>query len=426
MTSTASRVPSRGIPADRARYRDVLGIGEFRVIFVANIVSMLGNVVAAVALTVLIYEQTHSPALAASVMALAFLPYLLGGVLLGSAPDRLPARRVLVVCDLLSTTLVAAMVIPGLPVAALLVLLFANGLISPVYQGTRAAVLPDVLPPGPGYVLGRSMMRMVAQSAQIVGYGAGGLLLTIMPPRGALAFDAASFAASAVLLRSGMRRRPARSAAAGSMAGDSLAGIRGVLAHRQVRRILLFSWLVPACAVTPEALAAPYASHIGQPARVAGFLLMGIPAGTVAADVIVARLLPGRLQRRLIVPAGLLVFAPLAVFAASPRLVPALGLLVISGLGAAWVAGLDGLLIAAAPPGLRGRALALESAGLMFIQGVGFALWGIAGQYVPLVAVIPAAAVIGILVVVTLRPRLQQPCAGLSPGAQPAHSPAAD
>ena len=38
---------------------------EFRAIFVADIVSMLGNVVAAVALTVLVYQQTGSPALAA-------------------------------------------------------------------------------------------------------------------------------------------------------------------------------------------------------------------------------------------------------------------------------------------------------------------------------------------------------------------------
>jgi MFS family permease len=391
----------------RARYRDVLGSAEFRALFVADIVSMLGNVVAAVALTVLVYEQTRSPALAASVMALAFLPYLLGGVLLGAAADRLPARRVLVVCDLLGAALVAAMVIPGMPVAALLGLLFTNGLLAPVYGGVRAAVLPDVLPPGPGYILGRSMMRMVAQSAQIAGYGAGGLLLTVVSPRGALAFDASTFLGSALLVRFGMARRPARHgrAGSGSMTGDSLHGNRRVLAHRQVRRLLLFSWLVPACAVAPEALAAPYASHIGQPARVTGLLLMGIPAGTVVADLIAARLLPARLQRRLIVPAGLLTFVPLAGFAASPQLGVALALLVICGLGSAWGAGLDGRMISEAPAELRGRVLALASAGLMFIQGVGFAFWGVAGQFAPVTAVIPAAAAAGILVVLLLRPR---------------------
>src|SRR5215469_110658 len=393
-----------GLAAGRASYREVFGVGEFRAIFTANLVSMIGNVVAAVALTVLVYDQTRSPALAASVLALSFLPYLIGGALLGATADRLPARRALVACDLASAVLVACMMIPGIPVPGLLALLFGNGLISPVYQGIRSAVLPEILPPGPAYVLGRAIMRMVAQSAQIVGYGAGGLLLAVLSPRGALAADALSFAASGVLLRFGIAGRPGRPAGSRSMAGDSLAGLRQALTHRKVRRILLFSWLVPACAVAPEALAAPYASHIGEAARAAGFLLMGIPAGTVVADVIAARLLPAPMQRRIIVPAGLLVFVPLLAFAASPGLRLALGLLVISGLGSAWIAGIDGLLIDTTPPGLRNRALALDSSGLMLAQGLGFVLWGIAGQYVPLAVVIPMAAVAGAIAVGTLRP----------------------
>lgn len=394
-----------GSPGGRARYCDVLGAAEFRAIFAADILSMLGDVVAAVALTVLVYQQTHSPALAASVMALSFLPYLLGGVLLGAAADRLPPRRVLVACDLAGAVLVGCMVIPGMPLPALLGLLFGVGLISPVYQGVRSAVLPEVLPPGPRYVLGRALMRMVAQSAQIVGYGAGGLLLGILSPRGALLADALSFAASSLILRLGTTARPARVTRRKSMPRESFAGLRQVLAHRPTRRILLFGWLVPACAVAPEALAAPYATHIGQPARAAGFLLMGIPIGTVAADVIAARLLPSALQRRITVPAALLSFASLAAFATSPGFVLAVGLLVLAGLGNAWAAGIDGLLIDTAPPGLRNRALALASAGIMFTQGAGFAVWGIAGQYIPLIAAIPLAAAAGAsAATTTLRP----------------------
>jgi predicted MFS family arabinose efflux permease len=407
MTTTAA--PShpadhRAPTPDRARYRDVLGVAEFRAVFAADLVSMLGNVLAAVALTVLVYQQTRSPALAASVMALSFVPYLVGGVLLGAVVDRLPPRTVLVACDLASAALIGCMVIPGMPLPVLLVLLFAAGLLSPAYQGARAAVLPELLPPGPRYVLGRALMRMVAQSAQIAGYGAGGLLLAILPPRGALLADALSFTASALLVRLGTARRPARASRRGSMARDSLAGLRHVLAHRPTRRILLFSWLVPACAVAPEALAAPYATHIGQPARATGFLLMGIPIGTVAADVIAARLLATRLQRRIIVPAALLTCAPLAAFAASPGLVPAMSLLVLAGLGNAWTAGIDGLLIGTAPATLRNRALALAGAGLMFTQGAGFALWGVVGQVLPPTAAIPLAAAAGAIAAATLRP----------------------
>ena len=405
-TTTRDRAaPGRGPAPARAKYRDVLGMAEFRAIFAANIVSMLGNVVAAVALTVLVYQQTRSPALAASVMALSFLPYLIGGVLLGAAADRLPARRVLVACDLASALLIGCLAIPGIPLPALLGLLFAAGLLSPVYQGARSVVLPEVLPPGPRYILGRALIRMVAQSAQIVGYGVGGLLLAIVPPRGALIADALSFVASGLVLRFGLAARPAPADRRGSMARDSLTGLREVLAHRPIRRILLFGWLVAACVIAPEALAAPYATHIGQPARVAGFLLMGIPIGAVAADVIAAGLLPSWLQQRIILPAALFSFAPLVAFALTPGLAPAMGLLALAGLGNAWTVGMDGLLIDTAPAGLRNRALALAGAGLMFTQGAGFALWGIAGQYLPPTTAIPLAAAAGALAATILRPQ---------------------
>jgi predicted MFS family arabinose efflux permease len=410
----AGHTVDQAAAAGRARYRDVLGVAEFRAIFVANIVSMLGNIVAAVALTVLIYEQTRSPALAASVMALSFLPYLIGGALLGATADRLPARRVLVACDLASAVLIGSMIIPGMPLPALLALLFAIGLIAPVYQGVRSAVMPEVLPPGPRYILGRALMRMVAQSAQIVGYGVGGLLLAVLSPRGALVVDALSFAASGLVLRFGTAARPGSATRHGSMARDSLAGLRNVFAHRPTRRILLFSWLVPACMVAPEALAAPYATHIGEPARAAGFLLMGLPIGTVVADIVAARLLATRLQRRIIVPATVLAFAPLAVFAATPGLVLAIALLAVAGLGSAGSAGIDGLLIDTAPVDLRNRALALAGAGLMFTQGVGFALWGIAGQYLPVAVVIPLASATGVLAAVALRPQRGSTMAGQS------------
>jgi predicted MFS family arabinose efflux permease len=406
-------------PGDRARYREVLGVPEFRVLFAAYVIAMLGNVIAAVALTVLVYQQTRSAALAASVMALSFLPYLIGGVLLGAAVDRLQPRRALVICELASAGLVGCMVITGTPLAALLGLLFATGLIAPVYQGVRSAVLPEILPAGPPYILGRSLMRLVSQTAQIAGYGAGGLLLAVMSPRAALLADAIALAASALLLRLGLTRRPAAgrprsqttsasttsaSTASASMAKDSMAGLRAVLAHRPTRRVLLFGWLIPACSVAPEALAAPYATLVGQPARAAGFLLMGIPIGTVLADGLAARLLTARQQRRIIAGSALACFVPLLAFAARPGLVPALALLLTAGLGSAYAAGMDGALIEAAPPQLRNRALALSSAGLMFTQGVGFALWGVVGQYVPLPVTIPLAAVVGCACVAFLRP----------------------
>jgi hypothetical protein len=101
----------------------------------------------------------------------------------------------------------------------------------------------------------------------------------------------------------------------------------------------------------------------------------------------------------------LLSFAPMAAFAASPGLALAVALLAVAGLGNAWTAGIDGLLIGTAPLALRNRTLALAGAGMMFTQGAGFALWGIVGQYVPPTAAICLAAALGALAAITLRPQ---------------------
>jgi hypothetical protein len=87
-------------------------------------------------------------------------------------------------------------------------------------------------------------------------------------------------------------------------------------------------------------------------------------------------------------------------------------LLAVAGLGSAGSAGVDGLLIDTAPVDLRNRALALAGAGLMFTQGVGFALWGVAGQYLPVTVVVPLASAAGVLAAVALRPQRGSTMAG--------------
>ena len=188
-------------------YRDALAVGEFRALFVAYIVSMLGDIVAAVALTVLVFERTASPFLAGLTFTLAFVPYLFSGALLSGLVDRVPPRRLMIVCDLLSAAIVALMTISAVPVPLLLALLFCLGLISPIAAGVRNALTVVVLP-ADAYIAGRSLFRIVAQSAQVVGNATGGLLIALTSPRGALALDCVSFLGSVVVVRLGTQARP--------------------------------------------------------------------------------------------------------------------------------------------------------------------------------------------------------------------------
>lgn len=397
MTTTA-------LEHERATYRRLFAVREFRALFVAHVVSMLGTMSAQVALTVLVFQRTGSPLLSAATFTVGFMPFLIGGALLSGLVDRLPARRTLLLCDLGSAVLFAVMTLPGLPIAALFALDFAAGLLTPVFGGARAALLPDVLGNGQRYVLGRAAVRIVSQGAQVLGFAVGGALLATAGARLALAVNAASFAASAAVVRAGVRARPSRTAATGPLLRDSLAGAHAVLSHPPVRKLLLLRSLVPTCALAPEALAAAYVQSVRQPPREVGFYLAVVPAAMVLADLLAGRLLDSRAQRRLVLPAALLTVTPLLGFAAHPALPAAMVLLALVGLGYAHTLGLDAALLATAPPDMQSRTLALDQAGLMVLQGTGFLMWGAFAMILPPHLTIAAAGACGLAVVAALPP----------------------
>ncbi|MEI7034725.1 MFS transporter [Streptomyces pratensis] len=387
--------PPSGSAAPRG-YGAVFAVTEFRAVFAAHLLSLLGVVVSELALTVLVYDLTGSPLLSALTFALGMLPHVIGGTLFAGVADRYPARRVLVVCDLVCAACVAVMLLPATPVAGLLALRCLVAAVAPVFTGTRMAALTDILGEGDLYVLGRSLLRIVSQSALLVGFGAGGVLLTVLSPRGAIGVTVVTFLCSAALLRLGTRDRPARAGAGGgTLLGESLSGARLVLGDRRVRALLLLFWLPAMFVVAPEALAAPYADAIGASPAALGLLLCAMAAGHIGAELFVGSVLCPRTRSRIVLPVAAVGLLPLLVYLVRPGLPIVLAALALAGAGAAYVIGLDQWFVDAVPPELRGRAMTLLTAGLMTVQGVGMALAGLAAEFFPVHHVVAASGAIG-------------------------------
>ncbi|MFJ6371838.1 MFS transporter [Streptomyces virginiae] len=396
-----TQAPGRSAPPPG--YRSVFRVREFRTVFAAHLLSVFGVVVAEISLSVLVYRTTGSPLMSALTFALGFLPYVLGGTLLAGIADRHPARRVLVTCDLVCALCAAAMVAPGTPVAVLLVLRCAMAFVAPLFQGTRNASLSDILGTGDAFVLGRSLLRMVAQSAQLIGFGLGGLLLTVLAPRAAIALTAAGFLGSALLLRLGTRSRPAR----GGAPTSPLAGLRAVLGRRRLRALMLLFWLPPVFLVVPEALLAPYADGIGVGTAALGLMMCAMPVGTIAGELWAGSALTARTRSRIVIPLASAGLLPLLLFALRPGLPVVLAALLLAGLAHAYTLGLDQWYVDAVPDELRGRAMTLLSTGLMTLQGVGMALAGLAAEFRPVHEVVTGAGVLGTGVVLLLLAELR-------------------
>jgi hypothetical protein len=129
-------------PATRATFRDVFAVREFRARWLSVILSAAGDRLALVALAVMVYERTRSPLLAAVAYAAGYLPWVIGGLFLADLADRYPRRTVMVTCDAVRAVLAAAMAVPGLPVVALVLLLFAATMFASPFEAARASITP--------------------------------------------------------------------------------------------------------------------------------------------------------------------------------------------------------------------------------------------------------------------------------------------
>ncbi|WP_328322486.1 MFS transporter [Kribbella sp. NBC_00382] len=383
-------------------YRAVLRVPGLTSVFVAHAVSMAGTVAAQVALSILVFERTGSPLLSALVLVCSFLPYALGGIALSSVSDRFPARRVLVCCDLVSAACIAGMLVPGLPVGALLGLLLLTGVVAPVFAGARAGSLAQLLD-AELFPVGRSLLRAIAQVTVLAGFAVGAVAVAAVGPTWLLALDVVTFVASAALIGFGTPYTPAVGRT-GNTVQDSLTGLRYLWGNIPLRRLILLSWVVPAFSSMPDGLAVAYTAQTGAATTAAGALFAGYSVGGILGELAAARLTPDT-RRRLVIPLILLSQTPAIAFIAEPSVPIAAVLLAISGSGYAFNQGIDPLILNATGTEYRGRLFTVQTSGLMAIQGVSIALAGAIGTVLRPNLTICLAGLIGTTVTLLLARR---------------------
>jgi MFS family permease len=375
-----------------ATYRSLFGDREFRALWLGQAISLTGDQLARVAIAYLVYQQTRSALVTALIYALTFLPWLVGGPLLGGLADRYPRRTVMIVCQLLNAGLVAVMAVPWLPLAALAGLLFVVVLLESPFLSARAALLADVLPDD-RYVLASALGQLLIQGSQVLGFAVGGALVLALGPRTALLVDAATFLCAAGMVARFVGARPAPASRHASGAWRRIReGAVVVFGDAWLRRLVLLAWL-SAFWVVPEGLAAPYT---GGSATAVGLMLAAQPTGAVCGGLVLSRLVWPATRLRLMVPLAAVSCLPLAAFAAPIPLAAALGLLVLSGVGTAYNLPANAAFMQSLPPERRAQAFGLAGSGIVALQGLAIVLAGAIADTVGPGLVIGAAGALGL------------------------------
>jgi MFS family permease len=376
---------------------------DFRLLYLAQLVSYLGDWFATVALIGLILDRTDSELLAASVFVVQVLPGLLATPLAGPAADGADRRKLVIAMSSMQALAATGFLLAGsfgvgFGLAAQSVIAFLAAFVAPaVGAAVPSLVDPDDLPSATA-LNSSTWATMLA-----VGAGLGGLFTGIFGRTAAFVTDGLSFVVAALLIAA-IRKpmnldRPTRAAAveAGAgAAGDGPAprsrprplvelreGIEHVRADRRLRTLILakFGLGISTGVVGLLAVFAKDRFHTGDGGI--GALLAARGLGGFLGPWCMGPVM--RRGVRAILP---VCGAAAILFAGAYALVPAAGTLLVAcvfvaiahfGAGSNWVSSTYGLQVTASNRYL-GRVLALDFALVNLTFTISFLLAGWMGS----------------------------------------------
>jgi MFS family permease len=355
-----------------------LRVRAFAHLAAAYTINELGNWIGDVALAILVFDRTRSPVATATLfVALRFAPALLAPPLTTKA-EKIPPRQVLPALYLGEAVIFGAISVlaHSFSLPAVLTLAAADGILAVVARALIRSVNASIL--GPRRLLreGNAVINLGVTAGGAAGPALAGVLVATAGAGSALAVDAATFAAVAVIVAS-TRDLEMDIDLRGGTLERLRAGLSDAWARRTVRRLLLATagTLLFGAAVIPiEVVFAKRTLHAGDFGY--GLLMTAWGVGMVIGGTAFAATSKIRLPV-VIFGAAALVGAGYAGLAASPDLFVACVFSGIGGLGnGLWSIASLTALQQAMPPRAQGTVMAVLESINQVMPAIGFVLGG--------------------------------------------------
>ena len=211
---------------------------SFGLLFLATAGSSFGTYLAAIVLTVDVYDRTGSGVWVAALLIADFLPIVAIGLLLGPLVDRLSRRGLMVASDLVRVGVFAALPFVDDP-AAIVALAGVAGIATGFFRPAVYAGLPNLVP-DEELTNANSLLQTVETIAWMIGPVLGGLMLTTWSPSVPYAMNAVTFLLSAALVaRIADRELRSEESLTRGHWRDVADGIRLVVTSAPLRTVLL-------------------------------------------------------------------------------------------------------------------------------------------------------------------------------------------
>ncbi len=273
---------------------------DFWKFWAGQTISNLGSSFTQWAVPLLVYDLTRSAVNLGVATAATFLPYLLFGLPLGAWMDRVDRKRAMVALDALNTVVILSIPLVAtfgnLNVWLIYAVTFIQSSIFIAFSAGEFAAIPSLVPKE-DLVTANGRIQASYSAAQVAGPLLAGALLSVLPLTWVLAFDAGSFAISALslsLVRRSFNVAEDEPKERKSILHDVREGLRYVLSHPVLRNISVMMALINFVGATTYSQLVLFASErLDASKREIGLLFAAGSAG-----VVVTGLLAGRLRKR--------------------------------------------------------------------------------------------------------------------------------
>jgi len=191
-----------GLVSPRAYWELVRGNRNFRLLWLAQMVSEVGDWLYSVVLYSLILERTGSAKAVAIAVVLQVLPQVLVSPTAGAVNDRISRRTVMIVSDLARFVIVLAMLfaVRGESIWPIYVLLLLETAMWGFFEPGRSAILPNVTRDERELLVGNALASTTWSISLAVGSALGGVLAVVLGSDAVFVINACSFVLSAFLL----------------------------------------------------------------------------------------------------------------------------------------------------------------------------------------------------------------------------------
>lgn len=269
---------------------------RFGHLWLAGLVSGLGDKITLVALAYAGWSLTQSTLYTALAVVMATVPNAIFGFFGGAIADAVGRRRVMVACDALRVVFIGA--IPaafalGLPLGVAYGLVFASTTCGAVYRPARLSLVPTLVPAA-ALSSANALVVGADRIVEIVGALVAGVLVATMQ-QNAFYVDAVSFGLSALLLsRLRLTEAPPVAVSFGRVWRDASEGVRMLRASIPLWTNTVFSLVAQLALPVANGLlpVLVFRNFMGGPAEFAA-VESAMAAGAVGASLV----LPSALRR---------------------------------------------------------------------------------------------------------------------------------